>query len=49
MPLLADSGLNPEHTMVVFKETDWDGWAFDRGRLIDGGGIGLSIANLTGL
>ena len=34
MSLLADSGLNPEHVMVVFKETAWENWAFGGGRVI---------------
>ena len=34
--LLAGSGLNPEHVMVVFKETAWENWAFGGGRLIHG-------------
>jgi len=34
MALLADSGLNPENVMVVFKETAWENWAFGGGRLI---------------
>jgi phenylpyruvate tautomerase PptA (4-oxalocrotonate tautomerase family) len=36
--LLADlgraPGLNPEHVMVVFKETQWENWAFGGGRLL---------------
>ena len=28
MALLAESGLNPENVMVVFKETAWENWAF---------------------
>ena len=36
MALLADSGLNPEHVMVVFKETAWENWAFGGGRVIHG-------------
>jgi phenylpyruvate tautomerase PptA (4-oxalocrotonate tautomerase family) len=28
------SGLNPEHVMVVFKETQWENWAFAGGRQI---------------
>jgi len=27
-------GLDPEHVMVVFKETQWENWAFGGGRLI---------------
>ena len=34
MALLTDSGLNPEHVMVVFKETAWENWAFGGGRVI---------------
>ena len=34
MALLADSGLNPDHVMVVFKETAWENWSFGGGRLI---------------
>ena len=29
-----DPGLNPEHVMVVFKETQWENWAFGGGRQI---------------
>jgi phenylpyruvate tautomerase PptA (4-oxalocrotonate tautomerase family) len=36
MSLLADSGLNPEHVMVVFMETAWENWAFGAGRVIHG-------------
>jgi phenylpyruvate tautomerase PptA (4-oxalocrotonate tautomerase family) len=36
MALLAESGLNPEHAMVVFKETAWENWAFGGGRVIHG-------------
>jgi len=36
MALLADSGLNTEHVMVVFKETAWENWAFGGGRVIHG-------------
>lgn len=36
MALLAESGLNPEHVMVVFKETAWENWAFGGGRVIHG-------------
>ena len=28
------AGLNPEHVMVVFKETQWENWAFAGGRQI---------------
>ena len=34
--LLAGSGLNPEHVMVVFKETAWENWACGGGRVIHG-------------
>lgn len=34
MALLAESGLNPEHVMVVFKETAWENWMFGGGRVI---------------
>ena len=27
-------GLDPEHVMVVFKETQWENWAFGGGRII---------------
>jgi phenylpyruvate tautomerase PptA (4-oxalocrotonate tautomerase family) len=27
-------GMNPENIMVVFKETQWENWAFAGGRLI---------------
>jgi phenylpyruvate tautomerase PptA (4-oxalocrotonate tautomerase family) len=27
-------GLDPEHVLVVFKETAWENWAFGGGRLI---------------
>lgn len=36
MALLAESGPNPEHVMVVFKETAWENWAFGGGRVIHG-------------
>lgn len=29
-----DPGLDPEHVMVVFKETSWENWAFGGGRQI---------------
>ena len=32
--LAADPGLDPEHVMVVFKEAQWENWAFGGGRLI---------------
>ena len=34
MALLAESGLNPENVMVVFKETAWENWVFGGGRVI---------------
>ena len=27
-------GLDPEHVMIVFKETQWENWAFGGGRLL---------------
>lgn len=27
-------GLNPEHVMVCFQETQWENWAFGGGRII---------------
>jgi phenylpyruvate tautomerase PptA (4-oxalocrotonate tautomerase family) len=27
-------GLNPDNVMVVFKETQWENWAFAGGRII---------------
>jgi phenylpyruvate tautomerase PptA (4-oxalocrotonate tautomerase family) len=32
--LRAAPGLDPEHVMVVFKETQWENWAFGGGRLL---------------
>ena len=32
--LAKDPGLNPENVMVVFKETQWENWAFGGGRQI---------------
>jgi phenylpyruvate tautomerase PptA (4-oxalocrotonate tautomerase family) len=32
--LARDPGLDPEHVMVVFKETTWENWAFGGGRQI---------------
>ena len=32
--LSKEPGLNPDHVMVVFKETLWENWAFGGGRLI---------------
>lgn len=34
--LRADPGLDPEHVFVVFKETQWENWAFAGGRQIHG-------------
>ena len=34
MASLAGAGLNPDHVMVVFKETAWENWAFAGGRLL---------------
>ena len=34
MASLQDSGLNPEHVMVCFKETAWENWSFAGGRLL---------------
>lgn len=32
--LARDPGANPENVMVVFKETQWENWAFGGGRQI---------------
>jgi len=32
--LRASPGLDPEHVMVVFKETQWENWSFGGGRLL---------------
>lgn len=32
--LRASPGLDPEHVMIVFKETQWENWAFAGGRLL---------------
>ena len=32
--LRTSPGLDPEHVMIVFKETQWENWAFAGGRLI---------------
>ncbi|HUP98266.1 MAG TPA: tautomerase family protein [Usitatibacter sp.] len=32
--LTRDPGANPENVMVVFKETQWENWAFGGGRQI---------------
>ena len=34
MERLSSAGLDPEHVMVVFKETTWENWSFGGGRLI---------------
>lgn len=32
--LAKDPGANPENVLVVFKETQWENWAFGGGRLL---------------
>lgn len=32
--LTKDPGLDAEHVMIVFKETQWENWAFGGGRLL---------------
>jgi phenylpyruvate tautomerase PptA (4-oxalocrotonate tautomerase family) len=32
--LKRDPGIDPEHVMVVFKETQWENWSFAGGRQI---------------
>jgi phenylpyruvate tautomerase PptA (4-oxalocrotonate tautomerase family) len=32
--LAAAPGLDPEHVMVVFEETQWENWSFAGGRLL---------------
>src|SRR4030095_252306 len=32
--LAKDPGLDPEHVMIVFKETQWENWSFAGGRLL---------------
>jgi phenylpyruvate tautomerase PptA (4-oxalocrotonate tautomerase family) len=32
--LRRDPGIDPENTMVVFQETQWENWAFAGGRQI---------------
>ena len=32
--LARDPGLDPEHVMVVFQETQWESWSFAGGRMI---------------
>lgn len=34
MERLGTGGLDPEHVMVVFKETGWENWSFAGGRQI---------------
>lgn len=34
MGRLSKAGLNPEHAMVCFKETNWENWSFAGGRQI---------------
>ena len=34
MDRLRMAGLDPENTMVVFKETSWENWAFAGGRIL---------------
>jgi phenylpyruvate tautomerase PptA (4-oxalocrotonate tautomerase family) len=34
MDRLRTAGLDPEHAMVVFKETGWENWAFAGGRIL---------------
>ena len=29
-----DTAINPEHVMVVFKETAWENWSFGGGRIL---------------
>jgi phenylpyruvate tautomerase PptA (4-oxalocrotonate tautomerase family) len=31
-----DPGVDPENVMIVFKETQWENWAFGGGRLLHG-------------
>lgn len=31
---LGAAGLNPEHVMLAFKETQWENWSFGGGRMI---------------
>jgi phenylpyruvate tautomerase PptA (4-oxalocrotonate tautomerase family) len=32
--LRTSPGIDPEHAMIVFKETAWENWAFGGGRLL---------------
>lgn len=34
MDRLRMAGLDPEHVLVVFKETGWENWAFAGGRIL---------------
>ena len=34
LALRASPGLDPEHVMIVFKETQWENWAFAGGRIL---------------
>jgi phenylpyruvate tautomerase PptA (4-oxalocrotonate tautomerase family) len=34
MTRLSEHGIDPEHVTVVFKETQWENWAFSGGRLL---------------
>jgi phenylpyruvate tautomerase PptA (4-oxalocrotonate tautomerase family) len=34
MTRLAQQGIDPEHVTVVFKETQWENWAFSGGRIL---------------
>jgi phenylpyruvate tautomerase PptA (4-oxalocrotonate tautomerase family) len=34
MDRLRAAGLDPENAMVVFKETNWENWAFSGGRIL---------------
>ncbi|TAG81710.1 MAG: DUF1904 family protein [Betaproteobacteria bacterium] len=31
---LSEQGINPDHVTVIFKETQWENWAFSGGRLL---------------
>jgi phenylpyruvate tautomerase PptA (4-oxalocrotonate tautomerase family) len=37
MTRLSEQGVDPEHMTVVFKETQWENWAFSAGRLLHAG------------
>ena len=37
MATLSRAGLDAEHVMVCFKETQWENWAFGGGRIIHAG------------